>query len=329
MRWTGRGGAGGIHFPTSSVLRSMPFPPQLYLIGTQKGGTSFLAELLAEHPDVCLAHPKEPNYFSSHWEKGLDHYRTQFARPDARVLLDASTSYAAAPLESTDTTAAIAASRYAGVPARVAAAAPKARFVYVLRDPVRRAWSSYWHNVRVGSEDRPLRTAIRENSFYLRTGRYLEQLQLWWKHFPKDRFHVLLFEDLVQNPTGHANDVLRFAGLDPVAEFASERPRNQTFAYTPAAARLVRLIRAAGGRSDRLIKAVKPLLPRKVVDKIAGSIVRPVPSLDTEDEAWMRDYFRTPNRRLAEELGLDLGRWTSAATAPAKTPTASLIEQDG
>ena len=306
----------------------MPFPPQLYLIGTQKGGTSFLAELLTEHPDVCLAHPKEPNYFSSHWEKGLDHYGRQFARPDAKVLLDASTSYAAAPLDSTDTTAAIAASRYSGVPARIAAAAPRARFVYVLRDPVRRAWSSYWHTVRVGGETRPLHEAIRENSFYLRTGRYLEQLQLWWKHFPRDRFHIILFEDLVQDPARHANDVLRFAGLEPIETFASERPRNQTFAFTPGAARLVRMIRAAGGRSDRLIKAVKPLLPRRFVDRIAGRVVRPVPPIDPRDEAYMRDYFRTPNRRLAEEMGLDLSAWASGAQPSAPTRAAA-VEQDG
>jgi hypothetical protein len=307
----------------------MSFPPQLYLIGTQKGGTSFLAELLAEHPDVCLARPKEPNFFSSHWEKGLEHYRTQFARPDAKVLLDASTSYAAAPLESTDTTAAIAASRFAGVPARIAAASPKARFVYVIRDPVRRAWSSYWHTVRVGAEDRPLGRAIRENSFFLRTGRYLEQLQLYWKLFPRDRFRVLLFEDLVADPARHANDILHFAGLTPVSAFTSERPRNQTFAYTPGAARLVRMIRSAGGRSDRLIKAVKPLLPRKVIDRIAGRIVRPVPPLGPEDEAYMRDYFRTPNRRLADELGLDLSRWGAARPMAALSQNAQRIEQDG
>ena len=143
-----------------------------------------------------------------------------------------------------------------------------------------------------------------------------------------DGGHIILFEDLVQDPARHANDVLRFAGLEPIETFASERPRNQTFAFTPGAARLVRMIRAAGGRSDRLIKAVKPLLPRRFVDRIAGRVVRPVPPLEPRDEAYMRDYFRTPNRRLAEEMGLDLSAWASGAQPSAPTRAAA-VEQDG
>ena len=96
----------------------MPFPPQLYLIGTQKGGTSYLASLIGQHPEICLAEPKEPQFYTSHWDKGLDWYRGRFADPDAPVLLDASTSYTASPLPSIDPPDAFESSKLAGIPAR-------------------------------------------------------------------------------------------------------------------------------------------------------------------------------------------------------------------
>lgn len=288
----------------------MPFPPQLYLIGTQKGGTSWLASLVGQHPDVCLAEPKEPQFYTSHWEKGLDWYRQRFARPDCRMLLDASTSYTAAPLPSIDPPPPPT-NRYAGVPAKVAQVAPDARFIYLLRDPVHRTWSSYWHTVRVGDETKPLREALTSSTYYLRMGRYLEQLELWFEHFPRERFLVLLFEELKRDPLGVTNRVLRFAGLDELPELRLEAGRNQTFTYTPGFARVVRAIKRMGGRSDRIIKAVKPFLPRRILEAVAGRVTQKVPVLSDDDARWLRDYFREPNRRLSEALGLDLSAWNA------------------
>lgn len=332
MAWAARRPRGpnarlaGIYSANRTIenLRSpMPFPPQLYLIGTQKGGTSYLASLIAQHPDVCLAEPKEPQFYTAHWEKGLDWYRGRFANPDAPLLLDASTSYTAAPVPSIDPPEARAQSRLAGVPEKVARIAPDARFVYLLREPVKRTWSSYWHTVRVGEETLPIREALESKTYYLRMGRYYEQLELWYEHFPRDRFLVLLFEDLVADPKTVANRALGFAGLSELDEFVLESGRNRTFTYTPAFARLVRFIKRAGGRSDRIIKAVKPFVPRRLLERVASRVTKKVPELSPQDAEWLRAYFREPNLRLVEELGLDLTPWGEGAVAPrVRAPTA-------
>lgn len=296
----------------------MSFPPRLFLIGTQKGGTSYLASLIGQHPDVCLAEPKEPQFFTANWEKGLDWYATRFDRPDAPVLLDASTSYTASPLPSIDPPEAFATSRLAGIPSRVAKTVPDARFIYLLRDPVKRTYSSYWHTVRVGEELRPMREALTEQSYYLRMGRYLEQLELWFEHFPRDRFLVLLFEELVKDPIGVTNRALRFAGLSELRSLALVSGRNETFAYTPGFARVVRLIKRLGGRSDRMIKAIKPFVPRALLERLAGKVTKKVPPLSADDAAWLREYFRAPNERLARELGLDLAAWDAPVTGEAR-----------
>ena len=54
------------------------FPPQAYLIGAEKAGTTTLAFLLNQHADIQLAESKEPNYFTYEWDRGIDWYRSCF-----------------------------------------------------------------------------------------------------------------------------------------------------------------------------------------------------------------------------------------------------------
>ena len=56
----------------------MSFPPEVYLIGAQKAGTTTLAYLLSQHPDICVAKNKEPHYFTGNSSKDLACYQKQF-----------------------------------------------------------------------------------------------------------------------------------------------------------------------------------------------------------------------------------------------------------
>jgi hypothetical protein len=62
----------------------MSFPPESYLIGAQKAGTTTLAYLLDQHPHVTVARTKEPHFFTDNWDRGLGWYKKQFPdSPDA------------------------------------------------------------------------------------------------------------------------------------------------------------------------------------------------------------------------------------------------------
>ena len=78
----------------------MSFPPEVYLIGAQKAGTTTLAYLLAQHPDICIAKNKEPHYFTGNSAKSLTWYEKQFPNHENTLCIDASTSYSFAPLSS-------------------------------------------------------------------------------------------------------------------------------------------------------------------------------------------------------------------------------------
>ena len=141
----------------------------LFLIGAMKSGSSSLARHLRSHPSIFMAsRPKEPSYFvdpdqleqvyPSIWEMGFwkseERYLSLFDGAEGcAVIGEASQNYARL-------------ARVTGVAERIAAFNPDARFLYIMRDPVRRTISHYWYMVNSYGEGRPMLTAVREDPDY-------------------------------------------------------------------------------------------------------------------------------------------------------------------
>ena len=216
------------------------FPPAAYLIGAQKAGTTSLAAVLSTHPTLALSQPKEPHFYTREWNKGLDWYRSKFPRKPGVVLLDASTSYSMAPLHAGS------ASLMNQVPERIHSMRPDARFIYLVRDPVDRAISSYWHAVRAGYESRPLAECIEGSSFYLCGSYYNFQLEHFLRHFALERFLVISTREFATRPQDTVARCWRFLDLDPALapEPAVER-RNESYVISGP---LTWLFRIPGGK---------------------------------------------------------------------------------
>ena len=265
----------------------MSFPPEAFLIGAQKAGTTYLANLLAQHPDVCLAHPKEPDFFTQNRDKGLDWYRQRFAEPNATVLLDASTSYTACPLQAHDPPELIRSSRFSGVPQRIREVSPDARFVYLLRDPVARTYSAYWHEVRAGNEARPFREAIEADGYYLRVSDYRGQLTHYLEYFARESLLLLRFEDLVREPLAVARRTLEFLGVDAGPELRVSVGANRSFTYGPGIAGLNRALSPLGGIAG-VVKRSRRVIPSAVFRAAGKMITRKIPEIREEDRRFIQ-----------------------------------------
>lgn len=188
--------------------------PNTIILGAQKAGTTALFDRLAAVPGVLVSCVKEVHYFDLGGSRGLDWYRAHFPLDDEAealcrrgidpIVLEASPYYLFHP----------------AVPGRMAAALPNARFIVLLREPLTRAWSHYWHERSRGFEWRrpevafereesrlageserllvePDATSFRHRHFgYLARSRYAEQLRRWFHQFPPERFLILKAEDL-------------------------------------------------------------------------------------------------------------------------------------
>ncbi|TQE98977.1 MAG: sulfotransferase domain-containing protein [Spiribacter salinus] len=290
--------------------QSGPFPPVAYLVGAQKAGTTYLASLLDQAPDICLAAPKEPHFFTQHWHDGVDFYRRCFKDDAADVFLDASTSYSAAPVHrGMEAARDPASSRLAGVPERIRAMQPQARFIYLIRDPVARLWSSYWHDVRIGEQSAPFREVIERYPYYADMSEYLAQIRLYREHFPGERFLFLRFEDLQSDPESVVRQCRCFLGLDSNVGLSVDQGSTHA-SYNPGrvAGALIRAARRSEGLR-RAQQSVWRCLPATVQQGLKRRLTRPVPTMDDESRQLLEARFAPMVAPLEEATGLDLSEW--------------------
>ncbi len=216
--------------------------PDFIVIGAMRSGTTSLHRLLVEHPVVVPALKKEIHFFDLHFSKGLRWYRAHYplagslqrrprASHPASITGEASPYYMFHPQASR----------------RAAATVPHAKLLAILRNPVDRAYSHYWHGVRYGYESRTFEEALAQEPArltgecekllanetyhsrshqlhsYRARGVYADQLADWLQHFPREQLLVLSNEQFATDPAGQARRVFGFLGLPPEAV----RPRKQ------------------------------------------------------------------------------------------------------
>ena len=270
------------------------FPPKLFLIGAQKAGTTTLAHLLDQHPDIALSDPKEPGYYVNPDEKGEAWYRSCFPSTLPAVLLDASTGYTMATVQQgpQDT-----------VPLRIKAASPEARFIYVLRDPVDRTISAYWHDKRAGHPLDDLRSTVDSQPFYVDVSLYHSQIAQYLKHFPRERFLFIDFDELSRDPIAVAKRCIAFAGLDQDrGELRFDAPKNQSFQFNGIGRVFFNLFpneRAA----SKFVGTVKSLTPGFIHRMAKSAMTKETGDAESTDRAWLGQRFDEENRHMEELVG--------------------------
>lgn len=215
-------------------LRDERALPDAMIIGAMKAGTSSLHNYLTQHPGVIAPLRKEVHYFDLQYGNGERWYRANFGplgRPGLN--LDSSPYYLFHPLAAQ----------------RAHALVPQAKLVVLLRDPVRRAYSHYWHErdkrrerlsfedaiaaepERVGDDEQRLargeiqQSRAHQHCTYLARGRYAEQLERWLRLYPREQLLVLQFEDLGRAPMVTLNRTLEYLALPPMSRVRLD-PRN-------------------------------------------------------------------------------------------------------
>lgn len=271
--------------------------PTFIVIGAMKSGTTSLYEYISAHPGAFTTTPKEPEFFSTNWDRGLDWYRNAFAGAEEFAAAgEFSTSYTKYPFVS-------------GVAERMALVIPDVKLVYVVRDPVERIRSMYMHEVVRGREresfDRAVRRAPQSHlDSYLDLSRYAYQLGQYLEHFSREQILVIRSEDLRDQRAATMTAVFEFLGLDPsfevpglnIEHFRSDDRRIRR----PVVADVAALV-----RKSRII------VPRWIRHRLRGGLTRQVPRPKVSDEtaAWILHELAPDLDRLLEIMGSDFKLW--------------------
>ena len=196
----------------------------VFLLGSAKSGTTKLADMLDMHPEISLASTKEPDFFTDRiqQEKSIGWYNSLFNK-DAALRLDASTSYTLGWNGSSE-----------NIAKRMYDFSPEAQLIYLYRDPAKRAWSSYWHSVRSGSETRSVEEALSDDlSQHIQGSHYHARMNEYVRYFSRDQLHILPFDTFIKCPTAYVNALFIKMEMTTIEYrvYESDKKENESFVW--------------------------------------------------------------------------------------------------
>ncbi|PSF39487.1 sulfotransferase [Aphanothece hegewaldii CCALA 016] len=220
-------------------------PPDFVIIGAAKCGTTSLYKYIGLHPQVLLPHKKEIDFFNKNYSFGIDWYLSHF--PGISDYKDFYTGEASPNyLESFET------------PLRISQCFPQIKLIVLLRNPVERTISWYFHMINRGAKKRDLESIINSaieqisncsefqlhspntNQFPRHIGGslYVFHLQHWLSFFDQSQLLILKSEDLYSKPQEIMDEVFNFLGL---ANYENSRyPICNVGSYKPIAQEVIK-----------------------------------------------------------------------------------------
>lgn len=202
--------------------------PNFLIIGAQKAGTTSLSLYLKQHPQIYID-GDEPHFFA------FEGKRPKLLGPRAAETLFWKTRITT--LESyqklfqhvtTEKAVGETSSYYLFIPEtpkRIFHYIPHVKLIAILRNPVDRAYSNFWHCVRLGFEPcTDFVRALQEEEHsrkhwgivwqYKAKGCYYTQLKRYYEVFDHTQIRVYLNEDLAKAPEDMLKDIFGFLGVN-------------------------------------------------------------------------------------------------------------------
>ncbi len=191
-----------------STSLSIQCLPNLVIIGAMKCGTTSLHQYLDLHPQIHMSGLKELDFFvrEKNWRRGINWYQSHFTKI-ADVVGESSPNYTKHPL-------------FTGIPERMHQIIPKAKLIYLVRDPVSRVVSHYLHQYINRAEHRDLNEALADlsNNNYITSSCYAMQLEQFLPYYPLKQILLVSLEELSHSPLNTLQRVFRFLEVDPTFE---------------------------------------------------------------------------------------------------------------
>lgn len=274
--------------------------PNVFIVGAPKAGTTYLYTVLQEHPELFFPKVKELNHFSyddlttygyykdfklQSEQKYLKQYVNAY---NQKHLVDASVSYFA----------------FASVPEKIARFNPNAKILISLRNPIKRAFSHYQMDQRMGYAPEPFNIYIhrkKEDPYfiqYIQNSLYYENIQNFLKHFKRENIHILFLERMEEEFSG----VFDFLNIpqkqnkensrDPVN--VNKAPRN----------RIARFFQ----HNRKVVSTLKMVIPKSVIQRYNKYLYKTAETaeIDQQSAEFLTNLFAKDIQSLSELLDIDL-----------------------
>ncbi len=179
-------------------------------VGAPKSGTSWAAECLREHPQICFSSKKEINFFNKvhpfynknkpwQYPYGMDWYKKFFLNyQKGQIRGEFSPHYLYDP----DT------------PRLIYENFPDVKIIMILRNPIDRLYSHYLHGKASRIKFPSFEEVVKKEKEYVEIGFYYRHIKRYLKYFPKEKILIMIYEDIEKDPLVFIKKIYRFLGVD-------------------------------------------------------------------------------------------------------------------
>ncbi|WKN32531.1 sulfotransferase domain-containing protein [Porifericola rhodea] len=290
------------------------------VIGGQKSGSTYIQSILAAHPQVFMPEGEIP-YFEDpdYLEGGVQKLNELFKNQNSDLVWGIKRPNL------------LGSSQYAS---RLANEIGKAKLIVILRNPVVRLVSAYYHYMKDGFLP-PLefskgieKILNKDKSEYGRSpevlefGLYYKHLQEYFKYFSKDQILILLYDDLKNDKFKIIKKVYQFIGVDD--SFNPNSVINKTPQKVIYSIKRQSFVRIANNlkynyNSDRtrchykdqsFVEGVTCKLIKGIDKVILSNLFKnEKPKLNNQIHQKLYDYYKADIENLEKLINKDLTKW--------------------
>ncbi|QSE98448.1 sulfotransferase domain-containing protein [Fulvivirga lutea] len=283
------------------------------IIGAQKAGTTSLKNYLAEHPDIGVHITEELAYFQSEneYSKGFDtSFKRSYLKQNAKVIVAKNAGLYERELYLS----------------RLSGHNKDCKIVFIIRNPVDRAFSSYLMEKREGFIDFDSKKLVDiissddpydKNYFrkFLGLGLYSIHLQNILAHFPKENVHIFTFEELKSDAQQVCSKIFEILNIDPTIYINANKVYNKRKHIRSK--RLARILNRLKQEENPLKRVSKKIIPYRWFLKLSKRIQsinytkeetqREVLSDDVRMQ--LIEFYKPYNLKLSKMIGRELSDW--------------------
>lgn len=271
--------------------------PDFLVIGAVKAGTTWVWNVLRDHPEVYVPEKKEIRFFNVNWHRGVEWYADWFQGAGDRVAGEVSPEYLI------DREAA----------RRIRETVPDVRLIVILRNPVDRAYSHVRMHCNRGSIDPTDIEGRITDDVFIEPGLYGDKLSMYLDLFDRQQLQVVKYADLAARPTEIFGEIFEFLGVSPIGNLESinrsynrgkKRPRSVLgirflrALYTFLARRSLGRLAIDAARKIGLVEAVRGLSRGEPFGELSPSVRRELVSV-----------YRSDVEKLSRLLERDFSGW--------------------
>lgn len=295
-----------------------------FCIGAQKAGTTLLHDILLQHPDVYLPPDKEAHFFdvNERFKKGIDFYETFFETYSGEKVIGNINPNLQIELRSIDRIIDI--------------YGTDIKIIFLLRNPIRRAYSHYLMSKKRGFECLSFKEALvqeknrietpqlhkgyytkekghfeKNHLGYIQRGLYSKTIEYLQEKFTENNLRFILFEDFIKDKQKITLEILEFLDLDKNFNFDLNLKSNP--AQKPKSYRLSKFLHT----HSKLKSILKKIIPQGIRVSVKKTIIRKnftnlsnsEKTISEEDFVFAKKYFSKDIKKVERLINKEIKQW--------------------